>query len=269
MSKRILVMSDLHCGHVVGLTPPRWQIKPSDTKGRTKRTKYAETASEAWEWYLRNIRRCGPYDMVVVNGDAIDGHGQASGGTELITSDREEQSEMAVYAIQRAMGKKNGRKCRLVMTYGTAYHSGKEEDWESIIASDLNAEKIGAHEWIDVGGWVFDFKHHVGSSVIPHGRYTAVARDALWSSLWAERGDAPKSDVIIRSHVHYFGYCSDGRVLMMTTPALQAMGSKFGSRRCSGVVDFGFVVFDIDKGAMAWHDERANLQSQKSSALRV
>lgn len=269
MSKRILVISDLHCGHVVGLTPPRWQLKPDGPRGRTKRVKHAETEREAWEWYVRTLRKYGPYDIVVVNGDAIDGHGTASGGTELITSDREEQAEMAVYSIQQAMSKRNGHKCKLVMTYGTAYHSGKEEDWESIIASDLNAEKIGAHEWINVGGRVFDFKHHIGSSSIPHGRHSAVAKDALWAGLWAERGEAPKSDVIIRSHVHYFGYCGDGRTLMMTTPALQAMGSKFGSRRCSGVVDFGFVIFNVDKGILTWHDELAKLQSQQSGALMV
>ncbi len=206
--KRMLVISDLHCGHVAGLTPPRWQIKPKQEKdvGHTKREKFAGLQKESWDWYVRAVSRHGPYDVVVCNGDAIDGSASRSGGTELLTTDRQEQCDMARYAIRKAAG---GPKCKIFMTYGTAYHTGQEEDWEALIATDLNAAKIGSHEWIDCGGVVFDFKHHIGGSSIPHGRHTAVARDALWSDLWAARGKAPKSDVLIRSHVHYHQYCGD------------------------------------------------------------
>ena len=257
---RIMVMSDLHCGHRGGLTPPPWH----GVVGTGKREEFNRIKREAWEWYSTSVEKNGPFDLVVVNGDAIDGRGEASGGTELDVIDREEQCEMAEFCIREAMGKGT----KVIMTYGTAYHSGKEEDWEHLIASSVNAEKIGSHEWVSVGGSIFDFKHHVGGSTIPHGRHTAIARDALWSKLWADSGLQPKTDVLVRSHVHYFQYCGDPHLgLRMTTPALQVAATKYGARRCSGLVDFGFVVFDVSKSGLAWHEVLGKVESAKPEAI--
>jgi hypothetical protein len=239
---------------------------------RSKWDKLSEIQSEAWRWYVKHVRQYGPYDCVVANGDAIDGSGKRSGGTELITADREEQCEMAIQCIQQALPARR-KNCKLVMTYGTGYHTGDVEDWENQIARDLGADKIGSHEWIDCGGVIFDFKHHIGTSAIPHGRHTAVNRDALWARLWADRGLVPTADVLVRSHVHYHAYCGDTAMqpsLRMTTPALQAMGSKYGSRRCSGIVDFGFVVFETERGKLKnWGCIRAVLQREQAHALKV
>lgn len=264
------ILADLHCGHVVGLTPPGWQTA-EDSAASTKREKYAAAQRESWQWYAAQMRKHGPFDVVLTNGDLIDGRGEKSGGTELITSDRQEQCDMAVQSILRAMyplsGK--GKKSKLVMTYGTPYHTGKLEDWENLIARECEAVKIGSHEWIDVDGVVIDLKHHIGSSAIPHGRHTAVARDALWSLLWAERGLTPKSSVIVRSHVHYHQYCGDASGIRMTTPALQGMGSKFGSRRCSGLVDYGFIMFEACRGDFKWHTITTTLDCHRAKAVKV
>lgn len=268
MGKRMAVLADLHCGHLVGLTPPRWQVTPTKSDGRTKRDKYAEIQKEAWAWYLKNITSRGPFDVIVVNGDAIDGKGARSGGTELITSDRHEQVQMAAQAILRAPKAKG---CKTILTYGTAYHTGDGEDFENALADEVNATKIGSHEWVDMGGVVFDFKHHVGGSQIPHGRSTAINREALWSAIWAETDYTPTSNVVIRSHVHYFTFAGGDiePALRITTPALQAMGTKFGSRRCSGTVSFGFLTFTVDKGVMTWEPVLGKLKTQKATAIKV
>ena len=259
--KRMLVISDLHCGHLAGLTPPRYQFKPKqDTLSPTKRGKFCEIQSQSWNWYLRNIRKAGPFDVVVVNGDAIDGAGKRSGGTEVITTDRAEQCDMAIRCIQPALQCKG--KTKLVMTYGTGYHTGNEEDWEGSIADALGG-KIGSHEWIDLNGTVFDFKHHTGSSTIPHGRHTPTAKEVLWNKLWSAEDWVDEADVIVRSHVHYYQGGFDRSKLHLTTPALQGMGSKYGARRCSGLVDFGFLVFESDrKGEITW--PQAHLAKAKS-----
>jgi hypothetical protein len=241
-------------------------MAPPARKGRTKREKFIDLQREAWQWFVRATSKYRPYDIIVVNGDAIDGRSERSGSTELLTVDREEQANMAEVCIQKNM---NGRKTKLVMTYGTAYHTGKLEDWENRIAEDLNAVKIGAHEWVDLEGVLFDFKHHVGRSQIPHGQHTATAREALWSVLWAEQGLSPRADVLIRSHVHYHQYCGDRFSLRMTSPALQTMGSKFGARRCSEIIDYGFLVFEASKGEYDWWPAIAELKRQRSVAVKA
>jgi len=262
--KRILVVSDLHCGHTVGLTPPKWQRKAYAT---TKHEKFSAIQAESWKWFKREVRAYGPYDIVVCNGDAIDGRGERSGGTELITPDRDEQCEIAVEALRVAMGEcKTG-----LMTYGTPYHTGTEEDWEGKIAKALGC-KIGGQEQLRASGVVFDFKHKIGASSVPHTRGTALGKAGIWSQLIADRGAAAEADVLVRSHVHYHSFVGGPLFkpgLMMTTPALQAMGTKYGSRQCEGIVDFGFVVFECERGAYTWFCRQKLLETNKISPMEV
>jgi hypothetical protein len=261
--KRMLVISDLHCGHVAGLTPPSWQLQLTGSKG--KHNKFARSQREAWDWYASRIELYQPFDVVVLNGDAVDGKGPKSGGTEQLTSDRIEQCDIAEECLRLMLGKPTS----LIMTYGTPYHTGVNEDWENVLADRLKADKIGSQEWVQLYDTVFDFRHHIESSSIPHGRHTAAAKEDLWNAVLAGDGIVPRADVIIRSHVHYFKYAGDERRLYMTTPALQTMGTKFGGRRCSGKVSFGFVVFEVDKDGYHWYPEVEILEAEKSAPIKV
>lgn len=258
----------MHCGHLVGLTPPQWQTESPDPDKRTKRAEYAPIQREAWKWYARNVMDGGPYDLVVVNGDAIDGRGDRSGGTEQITTDRQEQVDMACVAIRQALVGKP----KLLMTYGTPYHTGDQEDWENDIARELKAQSIGAHEWPEVEGVVFDFKHYIGGSQVPTGRATALNRAALWNVLWADQEYAPRANVLVRSHVHYFAAAMDDIEphLRLTTPALQSMGTRFGARKCEGLVTFGFVIFEVARGEVTRFEPiTTKLKSQRATTLKI
>ena len=261
--KRVLIGADTQCGSLVGLTPPRWQLGEHHDS-ITKLDKYARIEREGWDWYTANIDVLKPFDLAIFNGDCIDGRGEHSGGTELITTDRITQCEMAVECIRRVGAKK------VVLTYGTAYHAGMLEDFENIIAKDLGA-KIGSHEWVDVNGLVFDIKHKVGRTSIPHGGATPALRESLWSILWAEAEMTPKSHIVVRSHTHS---SVDVKVLglprVIVTPSLQGMGTKFGSRECSGLVSFGFVVFDVyEDGSYVHRFVEAEIKSQKASVIKI
>ena len=237
--KRVVVVADFHCGHEVGLTPPDWQ----GTGG--KQAEKALVRSYLWKTYAAELEKLKPIDLLIVNADCIDGRGARSGGTELIVVDRHEQAAMAAECIKQAEAPV------VVMTYGTPYHTGDIEDFENSVADKLLTRtyrpdvEIKSHAFVDVNGLIFDIKHKVGGSQIPHGRATAILKESMWNAMWAERDVNPRSDVIIRSHVHYMTAATDGRVWAITTPALQGLGSKFGTRQCSGTVDWGFLYFDV------------------------
>jgi len=258
--KRVLVISDPHHGHRGGLTPPSWQY--SKDAEEDARSKYGYLQSVVWEWFKKSIDEIGPVDLLVCNGDSIDGRGERSGSTELITVDRREQCEIAAECINIIERKK------LLLIRGTPYHTGNEEDWEDVLAGMVNATDIGSHEWVDADGVIMDFKHKIGSSAVPYGRLTAPGRDALWNMLWAERGIQPESRVIVRSHVHYFAYGGDANRLWLTTPCLQAW-SKYGTAQCSGTIDIGMILFECDKGAYTWRPILLDLQFMKSSPLKL
>lgn len=249
--KRLLVMSDMHCGHFVGLTPPGWQerVGPNIPKAVAARGKLQRAL---WKWFEQAVKAVQPIDVLVVNGDAIDGKGKRSGSTELRTADLGEQAEMAAASIRTVQAE------AIHMVYGTPYHVDADgEDIERYIATEVGAS-IEGHAFVEVEGVVFDCKHKVGGSQVPHGRHTAASKERLWNLIWAERKGAPRADVIIRSHVHYFQYSGGagrpGRPneLQVTTPALQGPGSKYGVRQCSGTVDFGFLTFDCHNGGYSW-----------------
>lgn len=260
--KRVVITSDIHAGHRAGLTPPGWFYNLKDASEARK--EWGKLQRECWKFYANELKKLHPIDIHVNNADAIDGRGSRSGSTELITADLSEQADMATIVLQESRAKK------YFLTYGTPYHVGPDgEDWEAIIAERLGA-KIEGHLWLDVNGVVFDFKHKVGSSSVPHGRFTAIAKERVWNVLWNERDWAPKADVIVRSHVHYYGAAQDAKYLAMTTPALQGPGSTYGVRQCSGIVDFGFIHFDVyEDGSYIWDTHLLDINAMRPKAVKA
>ena len=259
--RRIVVMGDLHCGALGGITPQGW-FADGDEKPHLRKLQ-----EEMWREYRILARENSEPDILIINGDTIDGNGYRSGGTEQVTTDRLEQCDMAIKAIQQFNAKK------ILMTYGTGYHTGDGEDFENVIAEKLDAE-IHNHLIADIDGVVFDVKHHVGGSSVPHGRHTAVAKEKLWGELWAKNESRSGGDVIIRSHVHYFAYCGgflgNKQWLGMTLPALQAPAfNKYGGRRCSGTVDWGLVSFEVTEGVYTWNAQVQRLSQAQSKVLKV
>jgi hypothetical protein len=260
MMKRLVVLADLHSGHEFGLCPPAWWAQVDDSGAR--RAKAGIFQRQLWSFYTSALDALKPIDIIAVNGDAIEGKGERSGGVELITSDRHEQVAMAKEAIDYA----EAPVVRLM--FGTRYHTGADEDFEAALRNTVKGKaSIHGHDFLDINGRQLDIKHKVGSSSIPHGRMTAIARARLWNVVWnSERERQPRADIIIRSHVHYFGYCGAASWLGMTTPAL-TYNSAFGIRDCEGLVDVGLLVFDFeDDGSYSWRPILAGFDKLKVQA---
>jgi hypothetical protein len=251
MKKRILYVTDPHCGHLVGLCPA--EVDPPVTT--PKQEKYALVRSQVWDFFAAAVDKYRPYDVAIWGGDMTDGKGSRSGGTELLSNDWKVQVDIAVKVIEFVDASVNR------MVYGTPYHVASEgTDIEDFIADKVGA-RIGSHEWYNINGKIFDVKHKIGSSTIPHGRLTPLAREIMWNRLWYPR--QPKADVLLRGHVHYFEQIDHDDCLGFTGPALQGYGSKYGSRECSGKVDIGVLVFDVyDDGEIVWKKELANVSTQ-------
>lgn len=232
----VLPIGDLHCGHKVGLTPPKWRNRNDWAKGQDK----------AWKVFNEGLDKIGSVDALIVNGDAIDGNGYRSGGIEQTEMDWDRQCEMAVDVINYIGASK------VFMTYGTPSHvsnNGSQE--ERKIAKEVGAD-IKGHQFLELDGVIFDVKHKIGSSGIPHGRASALMKAVLWNQRQAQEGVQPRADVLLRSHVHYHTFCGDNTTLAMTLPALQEAGSKYGEEQCEGIVDYGLVWFNTEDGHFTW-----------------
>ena len=281
--KRVAIIADLHCGHRGGLTPPEFRYRESSEDHIWR--KFTAIQDEAWRRYTSFVQRLNPITCLLVNGDGIDGRGERSGGVELLTGDRNEQCRIAEACIRQWEFDGKSREYDVVMAAGTPYHVGDIESWEHIIADMLRSPqndddralrvKIGDHEWVDINGFVFDMKHHCGSSSVPYGRATAMKRAETWNLVWAEAGEQPRGDFFVRSHVHFcegaYKWIGGKKVEAITTPALQTMGTRFGARRCEGTVNWGLLAFDISpQGNITTRYEWiVSLESTKAKALKV
>ena len=259
---KILVIADLHCGHKSGLTPPTWWVNPYDKK------QYA-IQKECWQFYVDTLEKIGYVDVVVLNGDAIDGKGKRSGGTEQITSDLFQQIKIVTECVQQI---KFGK---FFMTYGTPYHvSSDGDDFEMNIAEQFDGV-IKDHLWLNVNGCILDFKHKISSSSVLQSRVNALVKEYVWNREWTNIEGAPCSDVIVRSHVHYHMSVKDpNSFLGMTTPALQAPDTKYGGRQCSGTVHFGVILFEIpqdytDVDDVKFTVYKKHLESTRSRSIEV
>ena len=253
--KRVLVAVDFHSGHQVGLTHPDFERKPST---KSKQYKYYRIRREMWDWYANTVASLQPIDVGIFPGDLIDGRGDKNGGIELLLPDRNEQCDCAAANIEETKAEVK------LLAYGTPYHCGLIEDYEDLIAKSVSALKIESHGFVDINGVKFDYRHHIGRSSVPHTRFTPIAREKLWAMIWAERGEYPDCDVLLRGHVHYFDYCGSVDWLAVTLPALQAYWTRYGTRYMSGTVDFGLVWFDItDKEHWTWHYKVKRLKSRQ------
>lgn len=243
--KRILIMADIHAGHRVGLTHPRHDPRPAKDADPSLIRHY-QARRALWTWFDEHLRRASGkagFDVLIVNGDCIEGKGERSGSTELITADREIQTDIAADAILSPQAR------AIYMTYGTPSHVGKEEDWEEVVKRKVGALKLEAQGNYNVNGLQINCKHYVGNTSSPMSRMTALRGTQIRNLLWNEHGQQPRANLIIRSHIHACFYIGEPALNFAgwTTPALQGLGSKFGSRQIDGLpVNFGFLVVEVE-----------------------
>lgn len=260
MSKKpfkILFVSDLHCGHIAGLTPPAYQMD------KERNPAIASLQKEMWIQYKNMLQRVGEVDACICLGDAIDGNGYRNGGVECITTDMEEQVVIAKRALDQV--KTNN----YLFVYGTASHTSIGTDWERQLAGYFDAP-IKSHLFVEKYGNVISCKHHLGSSGIPHGRHTAIAKEKLWLLYWNEVGQVPKANIFVRGHCHFFGYCGNSTFLGINMPALQSAHTAYGARRCSGLVDFGIVEMTIQpNGDYTWQPHIVRLENIKQESIKL
>lgn len=228
-----------------GLTPPSYWTHYDDEAMAFQK--------ESWNWFLNTVNLYKPFDVLIANGDLIDGRGEKSGGTELIVSDRFKQVSMASEIINTIDAKD------VLITRGTDYHVGKCEQFEERIAEQTGAREIADRLRFIVSGHLFDVRHHTGGTTVPWSDATAVLKELSLENM----KNSDDVNVMIRSHVHKYVDVKIGpNQRAFTTPALQGY-SRYGAKRCLGRVNFGVVVIDVKDSGLQITPVLADLESLK------
>jgi len=250
--KRLGIFADLHCGHKNGLTPP-------DFWGGG--TKVVNNLKKRWQWFKKSIKKHGPFDAAIWDGDLVDGPGVKSGNETVMNLNL--QADAAAEIIRTVGAPAN------YLLYGTPVHTitGGGYELEKAVATAIGCP-IHGQIWLDVEGFILDIRHHpAGSSQVNPGNPLQKERES--NVRWALEGVQPKADIILRAHVHKSFQIGEPDVWQaIAVPALQDFGCIYG-RRLSNVVHMGWGTLDITKGVWpVWKTHHAPRIMEAVSILR-
>lgn len=223
--RRIAVVSDLQCGSLFGMLPPEFITSEGVPKLQNAGQKYLW---ECWIDFADRLKEFKP-EILIVNGDLIDGPQQAQQGTELslpLLFDQTEAAERCLRVLQK--------RCPSMKWYfvqGTEYHVGKCAQHEEQVAKAMGGLKyasIGTGVyvrevlWLDIDGVIIEASHHIGVSQGFY-RLTQLDKEMQWSAMAAKDNSkgVPKADLLIRSHVHNFQNAEHASKQGLITPCWQ------------------------------------------------
>lgn len=207
--KRLVVINDLHAGSRYGPIPPGWKMSDGSLAPAKDANHWLYEQYEGW---MEEFRKP---DILLVNGDATDGHAHIDYGREVWATDGIDQVKLAEYLISLWQPKE------LYIVYGSKYHVQYQGLLvERFIARDLKAKGCGWRLNRELGGIICSAAHKITVSKTSwQYRTTPLAIQMVLNRLQKKEKSA---QLIIRSHAHYFCYAGFSDQLAMVTPGFQA-----------------------------------------------
>jgi hypothetical protein len=191
------------------------------------------------------VHKVGSVDIMVINGDAVDGPNKRGMGIGAWTTDLGLQAQTAADLCKMFEVKK------YIVTQGSGYHVAENlsadahvaqllgADFGTEIALNLKEEKIRLH-----------FSHQIGVSQASwQYRTTPIARE-LVSALLNEK-EYGKFHGVIRSHAHYYCGVEFGSHFGLITPCWQLRTPYMTAKGLALLPKLGAIVLDVDKGDVA------------------
>ena len=216
-SKSIVAWTDVHDGATTALCSAEPYNSELDTVIKLNRTQ--KTLRNAWFDSIDDLVQ--KPDLVVVNGEPIDGANKKQVGQQTWSTNLEDQMNDFIRLTKEIPHKD------IMFVRGSGYHTTLDAtNFEEVLANRLNAVKYRAYgghgatddfAFIEMYGKIFNFAHHIGFNKSPAYRTTALAREM--AGMHFEHDKLGRADFIIRSHVHYFVHIEFVNTHGILTPA--------------------------------------------------
>ncbi len=197
----ILFVGDLHAGS--HFAP--WPWNPIEETGSAYMT----------DCFRHFVGQVEPFDLLVLNGDLIDGPQRKQGGRGVYNVALHKQTEGAIELLRPLAAKAK----RIIRTDGTPYH----EDGDNalgLLDLALGVTKRAQMIDLDLGNGILNIAHHPGGgSALYLG--TKLDKEGIWSALAAANDKLPDARWIVRSHIHEYGELHTLKKSVVTLPAWQ------------------------------------------------
>jgi hypothetical protein len=189
------IVGDLHCGSRFGLLPPSYWNEHTE-----------ENQKWLWKQWRALIKMWPPLDLLVLNGDLIDGTQHRSDGVTLVSTSLGVQTDIAIECLRNLVA----RAKKVVRTQGTAYHESFHGPLEKLdevfsIKKPKTQLRCTVRDIPLSGNCTLNVKHK------PEGegtlyRLTSVDREGLWATAAEVVHNLPKADIVVRSHLHSWAH---------------------------------------------------------------
>jgi hypothetical protein len=205
--RNLVVVSDLHCGCRLGLTPPSTDAIPLDDGGFYQPSGFQRTVAEWWreffEEFVPSIVKREKWALCV-NGDAIEGVHHNS--VTQISHNLADQAAIARMCLEPYVAKAKGGYYHI---RGTEAHVGSSCQEEERLARDLGAipndegQRARYDLWVNVGDSIpTHILHHIGVTGSQAYEATAVQKELVEEYAEAGRWNLIEPRMIVRSHRH-------------------------------------------------------------------
>lgn len=244
--KSLVVLSDCHVGHRLAVAP----LTFTDSNDATyKANKVQRALFEAWS---QTVKAWKNPDILVVNGEPIDGQQPKDKGVEAWTTNYLDQIDASVQLVKMFNAKK------VFVTRGSNYHVEQGGvSIEEIFGQRIGAEKVDGkfvsnELFLDIEDTTFNFAHHIAGSLSGWMyRSTPPAKEMMLAQL--NQSHKWPFDVLVRSHNHYYWYVGSASKLALLTPCWQ-LQNWYSLRKTSAgsIPDIGAVRFTVNGDAYDW-----------------
>ena len=243
LTKKILIIGDMHVGSNVALMPEEVQTLKTETENCMTVSASPVQKKILNKWY-EMIDTEGKVDGLVVNGDIVDGYNRRSNGIGNWTTNMDTQLTVARSLIKEIHYKK------LYGTQGSLYHTN-----ENISVDKLVIESLGGTFGYDLALKADNIRMHFSHKVGVSGstwqyRTSPIAKEMVLNEL--NQMDFEKFHIIARNHAHYYVAVQFGRSLGLICPCWKGRDEFVKMIGLSFNPSIGYVMLEINGNDYTW-----------------
>lgn len=235
--KRILCVSDLHCGSIYSPMPSEVWIEKGDE--RTSNVITANPLQESlYNWFLEGRDYAGRVDACFVLGDSIDGPNRKSTGFELWTSNLHQQCKTAADILSMI------KTSEYFGVQGSTYHVSENTSSDLAVMEILKG-KFGSDLVVEIGEKRCYLWHEVAYSSSPISKATAGNANIVGAKMNEEFFG--KFDILLAGHTHEYREVRDIHGHFINVPGWKARDAYIAKKglRGGGATMVGFILLTI------------------------